>query len=182
HDAIPIFEKSIQHHVADLSNYRDIIKQHDFRKKVILDHLDYEGISITKLDAVCARGGLVRPIEGGTYLINEAMLEDLRSETYGKHVSNLGGLIAYEIACGLNISAYIVDPLVVEEFDDNARYNSVPDMPRKSIFHVLTQKYVARQAADGQNKTYDDLSLILAYKGEGITIGIHHRGKLVDVN
>src|SRR5699024_11332933 len=121
-------EKSIQHHVADLSNYHDIIKQHGFRKKVILDHLDYEGISITKLNAVCARGGLVRPIEGGTYLINEAMLEDLRSETYGKHVSNLGGLIAYEIACGLNISAYIFDSVVVDELDVFVRFFVVLEM------------------------------------------------------
>jgi len=177
-----IFEKSIQHHVADLSNYHDIIKQHGFRKKVILDHLDYEGISITKLNAVCARGGLVRPIEGGTYLINEAMLEDLRSETYGKHVSNLGGLIAYEIAYGLNISAYIVDPVVVDELDDIARYSGVPEIPRKSIFHALNQKFVARKAADELNKIYDDLSLIVAHMGEGITIGIHHKGKVVDVN
>src|SRR5699024_5574800 len=110
------------------------------------------------------------------------MLEDLRSETYGKHVSNLGGLIAYEIACGLNISAYIVDPVVVDELDDIARYSGVPEIPRKSIFHALNQKFVARKAADELNKTYDDLSLIVAHMGEGITIGIHHKGKVVDVN
>lgn len=177
-----IFEKTICHHTTELSQYFRIIDQYDFRRKVILDHLDYEGISISKLDAVCARGGLVRPIEGGTYIVNESMLEDLKIGYNGSHTSNLGGIIAFEIAYGLNIPAYIVDPVVVDEMHDIARYSGIPEIPRKSIFHALNQKSVARRAANELNKYYKEVNLIVAHMGGGITIGMHHQGKVVDVN
>lgn len=177
-----IFEKTIRHDAKELTKFYRIIDQYDFRKRVVLDQLDYEGISISKLDAVCARGGLVRPIEGGTYLINEPMLEDLKIGYNGNHASNLGGIIAYEIATGLNIPAYIVDPVVVDEMDDIARYSGVPEIPRKSIFHALNQKAVARKAASHLNASYDDINLIIAHMGGGITIGMHRCGKVIDVN
>jgi len=177
-----IFEKTIRHHKTKLTEYYRIIDQYDFRKKVILDHLDYEGISISKLDAVCARGGLVRAIEGGTYVVNEPMLEDLKLGYNGNHASNLGGIIAYEIAFNLNIPAYIVDPVVVDEMHDIARYSGVPEIPRKSIFHALNQKAVARRAARELDKLYEDINLVVVHMGGGITVGMHHHGKVVDVN
>lgn len=177
-----IFEKVIYHQSEELSKFNQIIDQYQFRKTLVLDHLDYEGMNITKLNAVCARGGLVHPIEGGTYLINQPMLEDLSSGYYGNHASNLGAMIAHEIAAGLHIPAYIVDPVVVDELADIARYSGIPDIPRRSIFHALNQKAAARKAADELKRAYDTLNLIVVHMGGGITIGIHAGGKVIDVN
>lgn len=177
-----IFEKTIRHNVEEISKFNRIIDQYEFRKKVILDQLDHEGINISKLSAVCGRGGLLRPIEGGTYEVNEAMLDDLRQGLNGEHASNLGGIIANEIANGLNISAFIVDPVVVDEFEDIARYSGVPEIPRKSIFHALNQKAVARRAAKELGKSYDQANFIVTHMGGGITVGAHKNGKVIDVN
>lgn len=177
-----IFEKTIRHDVEKVAKFNRVIDQYDFRKAVILDQLDYEGINISKLSAVCGRGGLLRPIEGGTYEVNAAMLEDLRQGFNGEHASNLGGIIANEIAKGLHIPSYIVDPVVVDEFDDIARFSGVPEIPRKSIFHALNQKAVARRAAKDLGKAYDKVNLIITHMGGGITVGAHKNGKVIDVN
>lgn len=177
-----IFENTIRHKVSEIEEFKSIIDQFEFRKDIILEHLDHEGINITKIDAICARGGLVRPIEGGTYTVNEDMLDDLRKGYSGSHASNLGGIIAHEISTGLNIPAYIVDPVVVDEMHDLARYSGFPEIPRKSIFHALNQKAVGRRAASELNRRYDEMNLIVAHMGGGITVGVHHRGKVIDVN
>ncbi|MFC4558755.1 butyrate kinase [Virgibacillus kekensis] len=177
-----IFEKTIRHNSGELDEFNGVINQHEFRKKVILDQLDYEGINISKLDAVCGRGGLLRPIAGGTYEVNEAMLADLRIGFNGEHASNLGGILAYEIAGGLNIPSYIVDPVVVDELMDTARLSGVPEIPRKSIFHALNQKAVARRAAKERGSSYTDVNLIVTHMGGGITVGAHKNGKVIDVN
>lgn len=177
-----VFEKTIRHTSDEVNQYKRIIDQYDFRKQVILDELDQEGISISKLSAVCGRGGLLRPIEGGTYEVNEAMLEDLKEGYNGEHASNLGGIIAYEIAKGLNIGAYIVDPVVVDEFHDLARVSGVPEIPRKSIFHALNQKAVARRVSKDLEMSYNDARLIVTHMGGGITVGAHAHGRVIDVN
>jgi butyrate kinase len=177
-----IFEKTIRHKSEDLKKYMYIIDQYEYRKKVILEQLDYEGINISKLHAVCGRGGLLKPIEGGTYAVNEDMLHDLRIGYNGEHASNLGGIIAHEIASRLNIPAYIVDPVVVDEMNEIARYSGVPDIPRKSIFHALNQKAVARRAAHDLQASYTDVNLIVTHMGGGITVGCHRKGKVIDVN
>ncbi|MEQ6376505.1 butyrate kinase [Bacillaceae bacterium S4-13-58] len=177
-----IFEKTIRHKSEETANFQTIIHQYEFRKRMILDTLDHEGISISRLDAVCGRGGLLRPIEGGTYEVNEKMLEDLRNGFNGEHASNLGGILAHEIASGLNIPAYIVDPVVVDELDEVARVSGVPEIPRKSIFHALNQKAVARKASKELQKDYKELNLIVTHMGGGITVGAHHKGKVIDVN
>ena len=177
-----IFEKTIRHKLEDIKKFMHIIEQYDFRKNLILEQLDYEGINISKLDAVCGRGGLLRPIEGGTYEVNETMLHDLRIGYNGEHASNLGGILAEEIASDLNIPAYIVDPVVVDELAETARYSGVPDIPRKSIFHALNQKAVARRAAEDLQVSYDQITLIVTHMGGGITVGAHKNGKVIDVN
>jgi butyrate kinase len=177
-----VFEKTIRHNADEISQYKRIIDQYEFRKKVILDELDLEGINISKLSAVCGRGGLLRPIEGGTYQVNDAMLEDLKNGYNGEHASNLGGIIAHEIAQGLNIGAYIVDPVVVDELQELARVSGVPEIPRKSIFHALNQKAVARRAAADLDSSYKDARLIVTHMGGGITVGAHVGGRVVDVN
>lgn len=177
-----LFEKIIQHDDSRLDAFRRIIDQADYRKMAILEQLDSEGINVSRLQAVCGRGGLVRPIAGGTYQVNQAMLDDLKSSFNGEHVSNLGGIIAYYIANGLNIPSFIVNPIVVDELDDIARFSGVPELPRKSIFHALNHKAVARRAAGDIGKSYSDSNLIVAHMGSGITIGAHRNGKVVDVN
>ena len=179
---ISVFEKIIRHDADIINSYNNIIDQYQFRKSTILETLDIEGINISKLSAVCGRGGLLRPIEGGTYVVNETMLADLRSGFYGQHASNLGGIIAFEIASGLNIPSFIVDPVVVDELDSLARISGFSLIERKSIFHALNQKAVARRVAKDLGRTYHDMNLIVSHMGGGITIGVHKKGKVVDVN
>ncbi|MBO9129730.1 butyrate kinase [Bacillus sp. 165] len=178
----PIFEETIRHDEEEISKYKRIIDQYEFRKHTILEVLDSHGINISKLNAVCGRGGLLRPIEGGTYAVNEAMLEDLKKGYSGHHASNLGGILAHEIATGLNIPAYIVDPVVVDELDDVARISGVANIERKSIFHALNQKAVARKVAKELGHKYEELNLIVTHMGGGITVGAHKKGKVIDVN
>ncbi|MCM3724519.1 butyrate kinase [Neobacillus cucumis] len=179
---VSIFETTIRHDVEIITTFTTIIDQHQFRKAVILETLDNEGINISKLSAVCGRGGLLRPIEGGTYQVNDLMLKDLRSGYAGQHASNLGGIIAYEIASGLNIPAFIVDPVVVDELAPIARISGFSLIERKSIFHALNQKAVARRVAKELGKEYSELNLIVAHMGGGITVGVHQQGRVVDVN
>ena len=124
----------------------------------------------------------MRPIEGGTYAVNEQMVADLKKGVLGDHPSNCGGLIAYAISKALGCLACIVDPVVVDELEDVARISGMPLIQRKSIFHALNQKAVAREIAAGQNKSYFDINVIIAHLGGGITVGAHRKGRVVDVN
>jgi butyrate kinase len=177
-----ILERTVRHDLETLSLYEHVIDQYAFRKNTILETLDQEGINISKVDAVCGRGGLLKPIEGGTYSVNKQMLKDLRIGFNGQHASNLGGILAFEIASGLNIPAYIVDPVVVDELEPLARISGMPLIERKSIFHALNQKAVAKRVAVELMKKYEELNLIVVHMGGGITVGVHKNGKVVDVN
>ncbi|WP_010650801.1 butyrate kinase [Oceanobacillus massiliensis] len=177
-----IFERKVLHTRQELTSFNSVADQVEYRKQIILGQLFYEGINLSKLTAVCGKGGLLRPIDGGTYKVNHAMLYDLKTAAYGEHTSNLGGIIAYEIATGLNIDSYIVDPVVVDELRDIARYSGIPEIPRRSIFHALNHKAAARKAAAELQANYEDINLIVVHIGRGITVGAHQRGKVVDVN
>lgn len=177
-----VFETTLRHPSEEINQYATIFDQYNFRKQVILDALNEAGINLTKLSAVVGRGGLLKPIAGGTYRVSEAMIEDLKVGVLGEHASNLGGIIANEIASNLNISAYIVDPVVVDEMQEVARISGMPEITRKSIFHALNQKAVARRAADDMNRPYDQLNFIVAHLGGGISVGTHLKGQVVDVN
>ena len=179
---ILIMEKTIRHSTEVLSEFSSIIDQHDFRKQTILEALDEDGMNISKLAAVCGRGGLLRPIEGGTYSVNDIMLSDLRKGILGQHASNLGGIIAFDIAQALNIPSFIVDPVVVDELDPIARISGFSLIERKSIFHALNQKAVARRYAKEVGRPYEELRLIVTHLGGGITVGSHLNGRVVDVN
>ncbi|ANU23449.1 butyrate kinase [Planococcus donghaensis] len=177
-----IMEKTIQHTQKELSAFSNIADQSFYRRNTILESLDEEGMNISNLSAVCGRGGLLRPIEGGTYEVNEEMIEDLRKGYSGQHASNLGGIVAQEIADALNIPAFIVDPVVVDELDPVARISGFSSIERKSIFHALNQKAVARHYAKKNGLSYEDVNLIVAHMGTGVTVGVHHRGRVIDVN
>jgi len=178
----PLFEEVLRHSSEELSRYKTIFDQYSFRKEVILETLSQKDINITKLAAVVGRGGLLHPIQGGTYGVNDAMLEDLKKGVQGEHASNLGGVLAHEIAIQLNIPAFIVDPVVVDEMEPVARYSGNPLLPRKSIFHALNQKAVGRRAAKDLGNRYENSHLIVAHLGGGISVGAHQNGRVIDVN
>jgi len=178
-----IFQTSIKHSAEELAPYKSIVDQYEFRKKVVLETLKEAEIEINSIKVVVGRGGLVKPIPSGLYEVNEAMKEDLRKGVLGEHASNLGGLIADDIAKEIpGAKAFIADPVVVDEMDDIARISGHPRFQRISIFHALNQKAIARLHAKSQGKNYEDLNLIVAHLGGGISVGAHRKGRVVDVN
>ena len=181
-DETLLFEETLRHSTEEISRYNLIVDQMDFRKELILDFLKSKNFDVKELPAVIGRGGLLKPIPGGTYKVSEALLEDLRVGKQGQHASNLGGLLANEIAGPLGIPAYIVDPVVVDELAPVARYSGLPELPRISIFHALNQKAVAKRYAKEQGVPYDTLNLIVAHMGGGVSVGAHQGGRVVDVN
>lgn len=182
HNESCIFKQAINHHAIFKSELAEIDNQVALRKNKILHFLSEAGINLSKIDAIAANGGLLRPTQGGTYKVTKDILIDLKNSYNGRHSSNLGGILAYEIAKGLNINAYIVDPPVVDELSDIARLSGLPNIERKSIFHALNQKAVARETALNLGTRYEDANLIVAHLGNGITIGAHRKGKVIDVN
>lgn len=181
-DTKPVFEETLRHSSEEIAKYKTIFEQYDFRKEVILKAVKKAGIDIKTLNAVVGRGGLLKPIEGGTYKVNDVMLEDLKVGVMGQHASNLGGIIAHEIAKSINVPAYIVDPVVVDEMDPVARISGLPGIERKSIVHALNQKAVAKRYSKDKKVKYDDLNLIVSHMGGGISVGAHKKGRIVDVN
>lgn len=176
-----IFTETIRHSSDDIQQFKRIINQFEFRKKIIEKVLNENNLLNEGLDAVVGRGGLLRPLSGGTYLIGDAILRDLRVGVSGEHASNLGGIIAYEIGKDFHIPSYIVDPVVVDELEPVARISGIPEIERKSIFHALNQKAVARSYAKEIGKPYESLNLIVVHMGGGITIGSHKNGRVIDV-
>ncbi|MCT4594609.1 MAG: butyrate kinase [Anaeromicrobium sp.] len=177
-----VFEETLRHSSEEIGQFKRIYDQYNFRKDVILSVLKENDIKLDSLNACVGRGGLLKPIEGGTYEVNDPMIEDLKVGVLGQHASNLGGIIAKEIAKDLNIRAYIVDPVVVDEMIDLARVSGMPEYDRMSIFHALNQKAVARKAANELGKKYDELNFVVAHLGGGISVGAHELGKVIDVN
>lgn len=177
-----ILEETLRHSAEEIGKYATIYDQFEFRKEVILNVLKEKGFDINTLNGVVGRGGLLKPIEGGTYAVNGAMLEDLKVGVQGQHASNLGGIIANEIGKSLNIPAFIVDPVVVDELQEVARISGMPEVARKSIFHALNQKAVARRYAKENNKSYEDVNVIVGHMGGGASVGAHKNGRIIDVN
>ncbi len=181
-DENEVFSVNIPHSTEELSKFKRITDQYEFRKKLILDELAKRNVDLSTLSAVVGRGGLLKPIPSGTYRVNEKMLEDLRIGVQGEHASNLGGIIADAIARPLDIPAFIVDPVVVDEMEPIAKISGLPQIERRSIFHALNQKCVARLAANELGKKYVEVNLIVVHLGGGISVGAHRKGKVVDVN
>ncbi len=179
----PVFLKNIKHPAEELAPFSKITDQFEFRKEIILQQLHEADMHIEDLQAVVGRGGLLKPIPSGIYEVNDAMVADLRSSPFGEHASNLGGLIAHNLVESLpRAKAYIVDPIVVDEFDEIARISGHPLLARVSIFHALNQKAVAREYAKSIRRKYEELNLIVVHLGGGITIGAHQKGRVIDVN
>lgn len=179
-DENPVFQTTIKHSAEQLAPFAGISDQYSFRHQEILRVLEEQGVEL-RFDAVVGRGGLIKPVAGGTYRVNDEMVQDLR---YPKkhHACNLGGLIALEIAQEIGVEAYIVDPVVVDELAPLARISGHPEFERLSIFHALNQKAIAIRAAKELGRTYEDCTFIVAHLGGGVSVGIHDHGRVVDVN
>lgn len=177
-----VFATAIFHSAEQVRKYNSIYDQYEFRKEVILGALKKEGIPLESLNAAVGRGGNMKPVISGTYEINEQMLEDLRLGIMGHHASNLGAKIVQEIANQLGIEAYIVDPVIVDEMEDIAKISGMPQIQRKAKDHPLNQKAVARRAAAELGGEYQKLNFLVAHLGGGISLGVHKKGRIVDVN
>ncbi|HHT42842.1 MAG TPA: butyrate kinase [Firmicutes bacterium] len=173
---------SLHHSNQDLARFSDIEDQKGFREKVIVEWLESEDIPLESLTAIVARGGLLAPMPGGTYHVNEVMVQHMAEGRYGRHASNLAGLIAYDLSQRLGIPAFIVDPVVVDELDPVARISGNPQVQRISIFHALNQRANGKKAALLLGRPYEELNLIIAHLGGGISVGAHKKGRVVDVN
>ena len=181
-DEREVLSENISHSAEELAPFSKIVDQKGFRKDIILRALKSKSIEPRDLAAVVGRGGLLDPIPSGVYRVNDKMLEDLYKGVQGEHASNLGGLIADEIARPLGLPAFIVDPVVVDELEDWARLCGVPEIRRRSIFHALNHKYTARLAARELGRCYESVNLIVCHLGGGVTVGAHEKGRVVDVN
>lgn len=179
-----VFSKTLRHSAEELSPFTTVASQFQFRKDIILSELKQAGFDIHRFDAIVGRGGLVKPIESGIYEVNDALAHDLEFPVMGEHASNLGGLIARDIAREIQnkAKAYIADPVVVDEMDPIARISGHPAIKRVSIFHALNQKAIARTYAQEVGKKYEELNLIVAHMGGGVSVGAHCQGRVIDVN
>lgn len=180
-----VFQQALRHSSETIAQFKTIYDQLEFRMDLILDILRENSIDPATLDAVVGRGGNMKPVRGGTYQVNTPMLEDLKIGVMGQHASNLGGIIAHRIAQSIdseNVPAYVVDPVVVDEFEEFARLSGMPEIQRKAKDHPLNQKAVARRAAKELGGTYDQFNFLVTHMGGGISIGVHKKGRIVDVN
>ena len=182
-DETPILQRSITHSADELSQYGDVTEQQEFRRELVLNELEQNGIPL-RFDAVIGRGGLVKPLSGGVYEINQRMIDDTR---YGcvmhNHACNLGCLIAHEIAASIpGCRSFIADPGVVDELSPYARISGSPLMPRIAIWHALNQRAIARRYAREIGREYEDLNLIICHLGGGISVAAHEKGKAIDAN
>ncbi len=177
-----ILQKNLSHSTDEIERFEKITDQYEYRSGIILDWLKEEGIATQSLAAVVGRGGLLKPMPSGTYKVTDAMIEDLKIGIQGEHASNLGGIIAKSLADSEGIPSFIVDPVAVDEFEDVARISGLPEIPRKSLVHALNVRAVGRRAARDMGKALEDVNLIVAHLGGGISIAPLRKGRIIDVN
>ncbi len=181
-DETPLFEETLRHSASTLEKYPKVWDQYSFRKREILAVMEKHGISVEQLSAVVARGGLLKPIVSGTYVIDQKMVEDLRKGIQGHHAANLGGVLAYGIAWERELPAYIVDPPCVDELEPLARISGMAGIERTSLLHALNMKATGRKLARDKGKALEDLNIVMAHLGGGITVCAMRKGRMINVN
>ena len=179
-DKNEILKKSIVHTREDLKNYKKIFDEYEYRKSLILNVLEEEKIELNSIDATVGRGGLMKAIEGGTYRVNDQMIDDLRNEVNGEHASNLGSVLAKNIGDEIRVPSFVVDPVSVDEFDDVSRITGISDIEKASWLHALNHKAVSRKVAEKLGGKYEDFNFIVAHLGSGISIVAHKNGRMID--
>ncbi len=177
-----IAKATIKHDDATMLQFERLVDQLSYRQNLIEEFLSEYDIDIRSIDGFIARGGLLRPLKSGLYRVNDKMIEELQANTHGEHASNLGGIIAQALAKSVHKEAYIADPVVVDEMDETAKFSGLNGVTRRSLFHALNQKAVARKYAEEVDIPYEDMHLIVAHLGGGISVGYHKLGRVVDVN
>ena len=179
---IPLFKETLRHTVEETSADLDREEQARFRRLALTNLLAEKGITLESLSAIVVRGGLLRPLASGTYLVNDRVYDDLVQAKYGWHASNLGSIIALPLAREAGLPVYTVDPVTVDEFEPLARYSGLKGVARQSMSHALNMKAVARRAAELLGRRYEDLNLVVVHLGSGISVSAHKQGKMIDVN
>jgi len=177
-----LFQKTVRHDTEMLAKFSNILEQKELRAENILQYLETTGIELSSLDAVVGRGGMIKPIESGVYAINDAMLEDCRTERAMMHATCMGAIIASEIATPLGLPKFIVDPIVVYEMEPVTRLSGIPGIERINVFHALNQKAVAKRVAAELGKPYENCRFVIAHMGGGCSIGAHRYGRVIDVS
>lgn len=181
-DEIILLKKTVEHQGGELQKFTRVFDQYQYRLQLITDALVEAGIPLASLHAVVGRGGLLKPLLGGVYNVSPSMIDDLEKAARGEHASNLGAVMAYNLAKELGIPAFIVDPVSVDEMEPEARISGVPDLPRISMSHALNSKAVAHKVAKDMGKRYDELNFVVAHMGSGVSISPHKKGRMIDVN
>lgn len=176
-----IWKNTIEHNADELNSFPHVIDQSGYREKIILETLESRGLHPADFDAVCGRGGLFRHIPSGVYAVNDAVLEDARTGKYGEHASNLGVILAKQIAARADIPAFFVDPVCVDEMMDVARISGLNGIERQSFFHALNHKSTARKASALLGKKYEELNLVVVHLGGGVSVAAHQNGRVIDV-
>ncbi|AOY75268.1 butyrate kinase [Clostridium formicaceticum] len=177
-----LFKKTIEHSIESLKQFPKLFDQYQYRLDLILRILEKENTQLKTLTAIVGRGGLLKPLAGGTYRVNEKMIEDLKVADQGEHASNLGAVIAANLGNQLNIPAFIVDPVSVDEMEPVARISGLADLRRISLSHALNMKAVARKIAKEIGKNYEEVNFIVVHLGSGVSVTPHKKGKMIDVN
>lgn len=179
---ITLFSASIKHSIEELNQFKTIWDQYDFRKEAIMEVVKSNGFKLNDFHVIVCRGGNVKPVKGGIYKLTEKMIDDMKSEKYGVHATNVGNLISYDMGLTYNIPVVTIDPPVTDELCDYARFSGLPQISRQSSFHALNQKATARKVAELMKETYNNINLIVVHMGGGISVGAHKNGKVIDVN
>lgn len=177
-----VFDETIRHSNEELEKFATIPEQKNYRYEQVANALKKHNYKLSDINAVAARGGIIKPISGGVYEINDAMFKDLTESKASMHASCLAGIIGYELAKEYNIKAYIVNPVVVDEMSEVAKISGIPQIERYPVWHALNQKEIARQCAHDLNKSYQECKFIVSHMGGGITVAAHHLGQVIDVN
>jgi len=177
-----LWKQGIEHPAGEIKGFACVGDQNTYRIAIILKMLEEKGMKLEEFDGIVGRGGLLNPLVGGTYLVNDELVRSLHNAPGGEHASNLGGIIAYHLGQRIKVPVYIVDPISVDEMEPLARLSGLPELPRLSLSHALNMKAVARKVAHKLGKNYQELNLIVAHLGGGISVAPHCKGKMIDVN
>jgi butyrate kinase len=178
-----VLRRSIDHPHDEILEFKDVYAQREYREEAVGRALEEDSVDTETLDAVVGRGGCLKPLASGTYRVTEELVEDIKAgNVQTEHASNLGPIMAFDLAAPLGVPAFIVDPVSVDEFEPEARLSGMPELPRRSLDHPLNAKMVARKAAAELGKKYADINVVVAHLGTGISISAHRRGRMIDVN
>lgn len=176
-----VFVKTLDHPIEEIEKYDKIVDQYEMRKKLVLSVLEENGYNAENLDAVVGRGGMLPPVNSGAYKVNDIMVDRLKNKPLMEHASNLGAVIAFEIAKNINKPAFIYDSVKVDELSDLARITGTPEIKRVSTSHVLNSRAMAIKAASKHNKKIEEMNFVVAHLGGGVSLSVYEKGRLVDI-